>query len=914
MSSTSVLLTTKLFLPTPRPNLVARPRLLQVLDHSPHARLILVSAPPGFGKSTLITTWIAAQNAPEPARSHNDSQQLKFCWLSLDESDNDPVHFLAYLLAAFQNAEPTIGATAQIMLQAPQRPPITALLTIILNDLSSRATPICLILDDYHVITAQAIHEAITFLVEQLPPPVRLVITSRVDPPLPLARWRVRRVLTEIRANDLRFTPAEAAEFLRDALGNTLPDEVVETLETRTEGWVAGLQLAALSMQGRADVGKFVRHFTGSHVFIIDYLAEEVLHKLPAATQNFLLQTSILERFCAALCDAVIGRSDAQLFLEQIQRANLFLIPLDDHREWFRYHHLFAEVLQNRLQQGGNDLTAALHRRATYWYAQQNLLAEAIHHAFAATDLELAAGLIEQGLDQWMKRGEQTIIAGWLEKLPRAVCLARPRLALAYSNILIIRHDLTAADDWLQRLTVALTAVETDPQIWGELLYQRANAASRQFDFERTRAYSEQGLAAVAADDWSLRAKLLLMLGLAYYYTGKTQASHPTFAQATRFALAGQDLYIALYGINNQAEALYRLGRLAEARQSFETGLQLVQEHALDHLAIANQLHHGLALLLYEVNELAAMQVHLDQALARRYWMNPLQTLFNQVGLAMLQFARGQLAAALTTVEQTLAQLTEQNFPLEDASVAQQLRVYLWLDLGEQAAASQWAAASNLPLDPVNMTRQMEYLALVRVLLVEGRASAALTLLGRLHQAAQADEQENILVVLLALQALAWTAAGNSAAGQASLVAAVERGRKGGFMRSLVTLGAPLQRLLTRYRQSPNLPTELSGYLDQLLAAFPPIATQLAAQPAAVQLPSSRPTAAANTGGLVEPLSERELAVLRLVAAGHSNSQIAAQLIVTVGTVKRHLNNIFGKLQVTSRTQAIARARMLELL
>jgi LuxR family maltose regulon positive regulatory protein len=913
-----MLLSTKLFVPQPHGTNVARPRLLAKLNAGLASRLLLVSAPAGFGKTTLATEWIHALHADDVGKDSQGGENVaKYAvgWLALAEDDNAAPRFFTYLLAALQRIDPTIGRDAEPMLASSQPPPADLLMTLLINDMAQLNQPFVLVLDDYHLITDQAIHHAVGFLVEKMPPLMKLVLTTRVDPPLPLARWRARRWLTEIRAQDLRFTEAESTLFLHNGLDVTLSPSEIAALERRTEGWVAGLQLVLLSMQGRTDPAAFIRNFTGSHAYIIDYLVEEVLQQQPPALEAFLLATAILERFCASLCNAVTAADDADERITQLARSNLFLFPLDQERQWYRYHHLFADVLQHRLRSQDPALAVTYHRRASHWYAERALANEAVHHAFAAGDLSLAADLIERFYDEVAKRGGQSFFAEWMGNLPAELCLARPILALGCANIHLIRYQLAEAEQWLEQLAPLLDQAGVDRQLRGEYLYQRAHAASRRFDFAGVIAYGERGRQLIAPEDVALHAKFQLLLGLAYYYVRGMAASLHAFAQATHFALQAGDLYIALYGINNQAEALVKLGRLHEAIAAFQSGLTLVAERPYEYLTITNRLHDGLSLVYYEINDLAAMQRHVDQALARHEWLNPVRNFENQVALAKLQFAQGDPALALTTIENALTAFTKQQLPPESSTYALQLRVYLWLALGEHGAARAWLTQSGLTVDDeLNNARQAEYIALARILLATGDPATAYTLLQRLLAAAQADEQEGTQVELLALQALALAQRATPANAHAALADALTRGMNGGYVRTFVTLGPPLRQLLVDHLPGYEdlYPTALRRtmhqYVAQLLHAFPiPRSTAIApAMPTASTPRSAQP--------LVEPLSDRELEVLRLVADGLSNSQIAGQLIITVGTVKRHLNNIFGKLGVSSRTQAIARARELELL
>ena len=443
--STSIL-ATKLYIPPPRPKVVLRPRLVERLDEGLHHKLTLISAPAGFGKTTLVSEWVA-------------SCERATAWLSLDEGDNDLARFLAYLVAALQTIMADMGEGVLAVLQSPQPPPIESMLTALLNEITATPDDFILVLDDYHVMDAQPVDHALTFLLEHLPPQMHLVIATREDPQLPLARLRARGQLTELRAADLRFTPSEAAEFLNRVMGLNLSADDIAALETRTEGWITGLQMAALSMQGRSDTASFIQAFTGSHRFVLDYLVEEVLQRQPEHMRSFLLQTAVLDRLNGSLCDAVTGREDGRGMLETLERGNLFVIPLDDRRQWYRYHHLFADVLQTRLMEEWPDQVSALHRRASVWYEQNGLPSDAIRHALAAEDFERAADLIELAGPVVEESSQTATWLGWVRALPDELVRARPVLSVWYAYALLGRGEMEAAEARL-----------TDAERWLELV------------------------------------------------------------------------------------------------------------------------------------------------------------------------------------------------------------------------------------------------------------------------------------------------------------------------------------------------------------------------------------------------------------------------------------------------------------
>jgi LuxR family transcriptional regulator, maltose regulon positive regulatory protein len=773
------LLQTKFYLPAARPALVRRSHLIERLGSGSNRPITLVSAPAGFGKTTLVSEWVSnfgfpifdfrlASTAEETSQNPKSKIQNRVAWLSLDEDDNEPVRFLTYLIAALQTCLPTIGESALALLDAPQAPPAKLILTQLINDLGTHTGslstgPLCLVLDDYHLITSPAIHEALSFFIDHLPATLHLVISSRVDPPLPLARWRVRNQLREIRAADLRFLPEEADAFLNQAMGLALSNREIAQLTARTEGWIAGLQLAALSLQGRRDAGNFIQQFTGSNTYIIDYLIEEVLQRQPEAVQRFLQQTSILQRLCGSLCNALTGRSNGQALLEQLQRANLFIIALDDERRWYRYHHLFAEVLYSRLLHTQPEQVATLHRCACDWYEAADLLDEAMRHALAANDLERAATLIEQHSITLLLRSQVTVVNGWLQSLPVPLIESRPLLALAAAWVYMTARQLDRLAHMLYAVPI-LQSPNLEPLVQSQLLILQACLALFQGDSERAASNARRGLQLVPAGLDSLRATALLILGSALAQTNDWQAATPVLRETIQVGIAGGNLFNVM--------------------------------------------------LAYHI-------------------------------LSRFQSGRGDVTAAIATLNEALQVVAQQEQALIPAVGVIDIGLgALWLEQGKLAQAE---AALLRGEERVKACFQLDILlygwqAQVKLFQTRGDSAQALTVVEG---------------------AVAWL--------QAVVVAESMR--------------QPLLQELRHLRQM----------LEKDAESMPDHTT-----------PLSQP--------LIEPLSERELEILRLVNDGLSNSEIAGKIIVTVGTVKKHLNNIFGKLGVGSRTQAIVRARTLELL
>src|SRR3990172_7100443 len=607
------ILATKLYIPPPRHKVALRPRLSERLNEALHRTpgVTLISAPAGFGKTTLVSEWVVGGKRPA-------------AWLSLDEGDNDPTRFLAYLVAALQTIAANIGAGVLGVLQAPQPPPIESILTVLLNEITTLPDHFVLVLDDYHVIEAKPVNLALTFLLEHLPPQMHLVIATREDPDLPLARLRARGRLTELRAADLRFTASEAAEFLNPVMGLKLSAEDIAALETRTEGWIAGLQLAAISMQGQKDAARFIQSFTGSHRFVMDYLVEEVLQQQSESVQTFLLRTSILDRLCGPLCDAVLldPAASGQATLEYIERANLFIVPLDNERRWYRYHHLFADLLRQRLHQSAASSTGdaesrvnELHIRASQWYEDNGLEIEAFHHAAAANDVERAERLIEGRGIPLLFRGAVTAILDWLESLPTTVLNARPSLWWRYASLLLVNGQTTGVEEKLEAAEAALQGTEADDKtrnLVGRIAAARAVLALTRYQVETMLAQSRRALEYLPPNNLSLRATANWTLGYAYLFSGDRAAGRRALAEAISLSQAAGDIFttiLATLGLGNVEEAENQLYRAAG---TYQRVLQLAGDQPLQ---IIYEAHLGLARVLYEWNDLDAAEQHGRQSL-----------------------------------------------------------------------------------------------------------------------------------------------------------------------------------------------------------------------------------------------------------------------------------------------------------
>ena len=880
------ILATKLYIPPPRPKVVLRPRLSERLNEALHRTpgVTLISAPAGFGKTTLVSEWVVGGKRPA-------------AWLSLDEGDNDPTRFLAYLVAALQTIAANIGAGVLGVLQAPQPPPIESILTVLLNEITNIPDNFVLVLDDYHIIDSKPVDNAITFLLEHLPPQMHLVIATREDPDLPLARLRARGRLTELRAADLRFTASEAAEFLNPVMGLKLSAEDIAALETRTEGWIAGLQLAAISMQGQKDAARFIQSFTGSHRFVMDYLVEEVLQQQSESVQTFLLRTSILDRLCGPLCDAVLldPAASGQATLEYIERANLFIVPLDNERRWYRYHHLFADLLRQRLHQSAASSTGdaesrvnELHIRASQWYEDNGLEIEAFHHAAAANDVERAERLIEGRGIPLHFRGAVTAILDWLESLPTTVLNARPSLWWRYASLLLVNGQTTGVEEKLEAAEAALQGTEADDKtrnLVGRIAAARAVLALTRYQVETMLAQSRRALEYLHPNNLSTRATANWTLGYAYLFSGDRAAGRRALAEAISLSQAAGDIFttiLATLGLGNVEEAENQLYRAAG---TYQRVLQLAGDQPLQ---IIYEAHLGLARVLYEWNDLDAAEQHGRQSLhlARQYDRVIDRFVVCEVFLARLKLAQGDMAGAAAILAQADQSARQQNFVYRIPEVAA-AQVLTLLRQGNLAAAAELAQTHELPLSQA------------RVHLAQEDPSSALAALAPWRRQVEAKGWKDERLKVMVLQAVALHAHGEKNKAVQLLSDALALAEPGGFIRLFVDEGLPMAQLLSEAAAHGIMP----DYVGKLLAVFEAEEQKSADKSV---LPPAQP--------LIEPLSQREMEVLRLMAQGLSNREISEQLFLALSTVKGHNRIIFDKLQVQRRTEAVARARELGLL
>ncbi len=823
------LVTTKLFVPPPRPSAVARPRLIARLNAGLHCRLTLVAAPAGFGKTTLVASWLSERmkdagrgmKAGQPDPASFIPHPSSFAWLSLDAGDNDPARFLAYLVAAFQTIAATIGEGVLAVLQSPQLPPPDVILTALLNEITALPNHVVLVLDDYHLIDATPVDSALAFLVEHLPPQLHLVIVTREDPPLPLARLRARGQLTELRAADLRFTPAEAAAFLHEVMGLTLSAADIATLEERTEGWIAGLQLAALSMQGHQDVPGFIRAFAGDHRYIVDYLVEEVLQRQPEPVRSFLLQTAILDRLSGPLCDAVTGQEGGSARLEALHRGNFFVVPLDDQRDWYRYHQLFAEVLATHLRAEQPDQVATLHRRASVWYERHGVAADAIRHALAAEDFARAADLVELAVPAMSRRRQGATLLGWLRSLPNEVVRARPVLSVAYAHLLLDGGELdgvearlrdaewwldTPADSRAQPGAPAAALVVVDEEAFrrlpGAISVARAGQALARGDLADTVTYARRVLDLLPEDDQLSRGGAAGFLGLAYWTSGDLAAAHRAYAEGMAHLQVAGNIADAIGGAITLADIRIAQGRLREAMRTYERALQLAAEQGAPVLRGTADLYVGMSELQCAQNDLHAATQHLlhSQELGAHSGF-PQNRYRWYVAMARIREAQGDLDGALDLLQEAERRYVRAFSPNVRPVAALKARV--WVAQGRLGEALGWARDQGLSVeDDLSYLREFAHITLARVLLARAtidRANSsipdAIGLLERLLQAAEAGERAGSVAEILVLQALAHQTQGDTPAALAPLSRALTLAEPEGYVRLFVDEGPPMAAL-----------------------------------------------------------------------------------------------------------------------
>jgi len=898
------LLKTKLSIPLVRRDSVSRPRLIDQLntglwqENGFARKLTLVSTPAGYGKTMLLSAWANQCSFP-------------VTWISLDEADNDLTRFLSYLVGALEKVEPGVGKNLLALLQSPHLPPADKLLSDLINEITQFEAPFVLILDDYHLISEQAIHDALIYLLDHLPPQMHMVIVSRADPPLRLARLRARSELIELRLDDLRFTYDEAAQFLTIVMGLDLDDDNISNLTERTEGWIAGLQMAAISMRGLENKANFIQLFSGSNRYILDYLAEEVLKSQTEDIQSFLLQTSILDRLCGPVCEAVTGRSNGQEILERLEQSNLFIIPLDEERGWYRYHQLFVDLLCKRLQQSVRGGTAVFNRRASEWFETNGYLEEAIEHALTARDYDRAAELVESMAQPMLMRSEIKTVSGWVNRLPDDVVLSRPDLILYRAWLLAVSGSpVEAVENWLDRVEVSSESIASKVSVirgylkfsQGEIFY-----ASKMI---------QQALQGLPAGENLFRGVATWLLSLTYVTMGDFETGARALEEIVQTSLQKRNFLITAGALCQLAEVHLRLAQLPEAKDDYERVLSIARDSRGRRLPVACRALMGLGELYREWNDLDLAAQYCVEGIELARGMHKRTSLGGYITLAFIRQAQGDIQGAdeALQIARDIALETEET-SADDLQVMF-YRAHLHLLQGNLHAVESWMHERGIVVDlnPADLDQKddfikyhllkYEYLVVAGWLVASDKLQEALTLLDMLQSKMEEQGRIRLLIEAFLLSALAHQKVGDTIQAYHCFKRCLALAEPGGYQRLFLDAGPPLEPLLRGAIRQKDYPE----YAHTLLAAFEREGRKVKEEKPIWQSrvpPSS---------GLIEPLTERELELLILIGEGLSNHEIAQRLFISLPTVKWHTSNIYSKLGVQSRTHAVAKARSLGLL
>jgi LuxR family maltose regulon positive regulatory protein len=893
LSTGSLMLRKTLMLPA-RADLVSRPRLLQILDDGGGAGLTTVCAPAGAGKSTLLSQWLAQASG-------------NVAWLSLGPEDNEPARFWTYVIAAIQRVAPGFGRSAAS--RSGDALTIDAVTTLMANELNAVTEELTLALDNFQVITAAATQTSLAAVIDHLPPNIRIVIASRTEPNLSLSRLRSTGRLIEIRGADLGFSLAESRGFLNGTMHLGLPLREVDALHGRMEGWPAGLRLAAIAARDAADGVQAAASFGGGHPFVLDYFADEVLRGLPEDVYAFLVCTSIAQNLCASLCEAITEQGHGQAMLRRVRRQNLFLVPLDDHARWYRYHHCFAETLSRRLEDKGPELVKTLHQRALHWYLQRGLMREAVDHALAAGECDIGADLIEHQVDELIwERGEIARLLGWLAALPLDVVRAHPRLSLARAWALALTGQLGSIEEQLAIVEQGLrlpggsvrqtgrarAELTTRQSTLAEVAAVRAITAGLQIDTARLASWSTEAVS-YAPENRFLLSVLALSRARAHDIAADVRNAVAAYAEARDLSEGIANTHILAVATSRLAELWALQGDLHQAADTHRRVLRLVDEESNPRSAVGAMSHIGLGSLLYEWNDLVEAARHFEEGMAQAAAWGHLETLKGAYfGLARLRFAQGLTEEAVELLSEAEALARHSDAPRSVAWVhAMQARMSL--AHGDVSAARHWAQTS--PLRPEREAMRLftgEHTTLARLMTARGEYDEALALLERLLQIATDERWRGLVIEILVLKALGFHIRGALRAAFSPLRKALSLAAPEGYVRTFLDEGGPLEELLVRASSYPAMP----AYLEVVLAAFK----------------SGAGDRAVRAAGGPPVLTPREREVLQHIAAGETNQEIAQQLVLAVATVKRHVSNIFDKFGVSSRTQAVARARQRGLL
>jgi LuxR family maltose regulon positive regulatory protein len=863
------------------------------MDEGFERKLTLISAPAGFGKTTLVVDWIHRHNIPA-------------AWFSVGRGDNDPLHFLAYVIMGLQSLEAGTGEAALKMLQSPQPPPIQPILVNLINDVSLIPKDFVLILDDYHLVDAGSIHDMIAFLLENLPGQMHLILATRSDPPLPLARIRSQNLLSELRAADLSFTADETADLFSKSLDLQLSARDIQLIETRTEGWAAGLQLAALSLQGRQDPSDFIKGFKGDNRYIADYLTEEVLNRQPEHLRIFLLQTSILERLCGPLCDAVTGQENSSQVLDTLEKVNLFVIPLDDERCWYRYHHLFADLLKQRLHAHESDLVPRLHLCASQWLARKGFKNEAVDHAFFAQDYDGAVGLIEEIAEMDWDRARESRLLHWFKKLPDEKICASPKLCIFHARELFKSGYM---DETEKRLRAAEQMFEAGSigdlnkaGLRGRIAVIRAYMSTRTGDLSSTIDLSRQALELLPRSDlnWRSVAATLLGMGLG---TDRLIEQQQAYAEAMEISKAAGNIYYHTFAGSCLASAMVQGGRLTEAKDFIRRMLNLAIENGIEQTGIGGSLYGNLGMVLCEWGDFDEGIRLINKGIElSELGRDPVLVSVCQISLLRALIYQMDFGSVLKLMENLNTLAGNFAMPSWITNVISAFNVFSWLGSGNLDAALKWAKERGLQADDEpDSLHEVEYVALAHILIAQNKLDEADQLLQRLIKNATAGGRIYMLIEMRLWRVLIFTLKADTAAALAELKLALALAEPGGFIMIFVSKGNHVAELLEEILKAKKRDHNAAragfslSYARKIRSAFK------AVRPPKIE-------------GLMDEISERELEVLHLIASGLSNREIAEKLFISLNTVKTHTKNINSKLDVNSRNKAVARAKELGLL
>ena len=891
----SPILVTKLYIPPTRSEIVQRPALIEYLNNGLDRKLTLVSAPAGFGKTTLLSHWL------DQLGENNANLKFRFSWLSLDDEDNDLTRFLTYFVSALnrtQGIETKIGEGALNILKSPQPPPASAILTTIINEITAIPEKIVFVFDDYHLIDNQLVNDAVAFLIENLPPQLQLVIATRQDPHLSLGRLRAQDQVTDLRAADLRFTLTETATFLNQIMGLNLSSEDIAGLETRTEGWIAGLQLAAISLQGSDDRRAFIKSFSGGHRLVLDFLIEEVLGQQPENIRNFLLQTAILNRMTGSLCDALTGQDDGQQTLETLDRANLFIIPLDNERRWYRYHHLFADLLRQRFKQTQSELFPILHSKASQWFEENKFIDKAINHALLADDLERATSLIELHIDDLWSQGENHKLRGWLEKIPVARLKSKPNLCIFHAWYLYLGGQVDKAETILQLAEQAIDTAKFDQAVLkGRIAAVRAFIMASKMDLQSIIQYGHQALEYLPETELNWRSLTTIVSGDAQAYMGDTTAAYETRIEALKAWEAIGNIYWILVANQKLASTLRAKGQLQRTIEICQQQMQVVNEFGLSQTRAICWLLALWGETLAEINDLETATQLKEQIIElTRHNQDPAMISWNCICLMRISFSKGDISGAIDTIQEMEKWALESKVQPFYRDLISVWQTRIWLVQDNMEAATQWAHEHEKNIDGgIPFLREIENIVLARVYIAQGRLDEAIDLLQHLRESAEMGGRISKAIEIMILQSLSYQARDETDQAVSVLEKALCLAKPEGFIRIFVDEGPPMARLLYKALENGISPE----YVQRLLAAFP----------VAESGEDTSTKGPVDQSGLIDPLSEREIEVLQMIANGLTNQEISDRLFLSVHTVKTHTRNIYGKLGAHHRTEAVVKAK-----